>query len=150
MDKQGLVKHLLLGFIMGMIYFTLEGLWRGWTHIAMLFIGGLCATLVGQLNQYPQYYKFKIWQQSLIGTLIVLIIELISGLVLNVGLGLNLWSYSDMWGNLFGQVCIQYAVLWFILVPFCIWLDDCLRFKLYGEGKPYAIKEIYWELITLR
>lgn len=142
-----MVKHLSLFFIMGMVYFTLEGFWRGSANIIMLFIGGLCALLIGLLNEYPQYYKLKIYQQSLIGTLIVLIIEFTSGIFFNVYLSLNLWNYSDTWGNLYGQICIPYAILWFILVPFCIWLDDFLRFKLYSEGEIYSLKEIYLDLI---
>ena len=133
---------------MGMAYFTLEGFWKGWTNIAMLFIGGLCAVLIGMLNDYPQYFKLKIWQQTLIGTTIILAIEFTSGMILNVGFGMHLWDYSHTWGNLLGQICVPYAFLWMILVPTCIWLDDWLRFKLYNEGTPYRLREIYWELIT--
>jgi len=148
MGELYMVKHLSLFFIMGMVYFTLEGFWRGNANIIMFFIGGLCATLIGSINEYPQYYKLKIWQQAAIGTLIVLVIEFVSGMVFNVMLGMNLWSYMDTWGNLYGQICISYALLWFLLMPFCIWLDDWLRFKLYGEGEIYSLKEIYWELVN--
>lgn len=143
-----MVKHLSLFFIMGMVYFILEWIWRfGSSNIIMIFIGGICSVLIGLLNEYQQYYKLKIYQQSLIGTFIVLVIEFFSGMFLNVYLGLNLWSYFDTWGNLYGQICIPYALLWFLLVPFCIFLDDFLRFKLYREGNIYSLKEIYLELI---
>jgi uncharacterized membrane protein len=148
MDKQNLVlKYLFLFFVMGMIYFTLEGFWNGKANIIMLPVGGICSLLIGLLNEYPQYYSLKIYQQSLIGTLIVLVIEFASGIFFNVYLNLNLWNYSDTWGNLYGQICIPYALLWFILVPFCIWLDDFLRFKSYNEGELYSLKEIYLELL---
>lgn len=114
----------------------------------MLFVGGTAATLVGQLNQYPGYYSLKIWQQCLIGMGIALMIEFISGMILNVWLGLGIWDYSNQWGNVLGQVCPQFALLWFALMPFNIWLDDWLRYKLYQEGEPYSLKEIYLELIT--
>lgn len=143
-----MVKHIYLGFIMGMVYFTMEGFWRGWTNIAMLFIGGICGVLVGLLNEQPGYYKLKIWQQCLIGTIIILGVEFISGLVLNVWLGLHIWDYSDTWGNILGQVCLPYAALWFILTPFAIWLDDLLRAKLYLEGQTYSIGEIFVELVS--
>lgn len=143
-----MIKHISLGLIMGVVYFVLEGLWRGWTNIAMLFIGGICGVLVGLLNERPGYYKLKIWQQCLIGTLIILCVEFVSGLVLNVWLGLHLWDYSNIWGNLYGQVCLPYAALWFLLTPFAIWLDDFLRAKLYKEGEPYSFGEILVELVT--
>ncbi|TCX51917.1 MULTISPECIES: hypothetical protein [unclassified Dehalobacter] len=141
-------KSLVLGFLMGMVYLTMEGFARGWTNISMLFVGGTAAVLVGLLNQYPRYYRLKIWQQCVIGTLIVLAIELGSGLILNVWLGLGIWDYSAKPGNIYGQICPQFAALWFFLMPFNIWLDDWLRFRLYQEGDPYRLKEIYLELIT--
>ena len=143
-------KHMILGFLMGVAYFTLEGLWKGWTNIAMLFIGGLCAVLIGQLNDYPKYFKLKVWQQTLIGTGIILIIEFTSGMILNLGFGMHLWDYSHTWGNLYGQICVPYAFLWMILVPACIWLDDWLSWRLYGEGTPYRLRDNYFELITNR
>ena len=69
---------------MGMIYFTLEGVWRSNANIIMLLIGGICSVLIGLLNEYPQYYKLKIYQQTLIGTFIVLIVEFVSGMFFNV------------------------------------------------------------------
>jgi uncharacterized membrane protein len=146
-----MMKRLVtLGFIMGMVYFTLEGFWRGWTNIAMLFIGGFCGVIIGLLNEYPQFVKLKVWQQSLIGVPIVLVVELISGLILNIWLGYGIWDYSEMPGNLYGQICISYSILWFLLVPFGVWMDDWLRWKLYGQGRPYGLKKIYRDLITLK
>jgi len=142
-----MVKHLSLFLILGMVYFTLEGFWRGSANIIMFFIGGTCSILIGLLNEYPQYYKLKIYQQSLIGTLIVLIMEFVSGIFFNVFLGMSLWNYSDTWGNLYGQICIPYAILWYLLVPFCIWLDDYFRFKLYNEGEIYSLIDNYLYLI---
>ncbi len=143
-------KLSILGFIMGMIYFTAEGFWRGWTNIAMLFVGGLCCVLIGLLDEFPQKYKLKIWQQCLLGTVIILAIEFISGVILNIWLKLNIWDYSNSWGNIKGQICVAYGILWFILTPFVIWLDDFLRWKLFGEEEPYDIKQIYKGLVRLK
>jgi uncharacterized membrane protein len=140
-------KLSILGFIMGMMYFTAEGFWRGWTNIVMLFIGGLCCVLIGLLDEFPKHYNLKIWQQCILGTTIILIIEFISGLIVNIWLKLHIWDYSDRWGNIKGQICITYGFLWFILTPFVIWLDDFLRWKIYGEEEPYNIKQIYKKLI---
>jgi len=145
-----LIKYLSLFFIMGMIYFTLEGVWRSNANIIMLLIGGICSVLIGLLNEYPQYYKLKIYQQTLIGTFIVLIVEFVSGMFFNVFLEMNLWNYSDTWGNLYRQICIPYALLWTLIVPFCIFVDDWIRFKLYNECEMYSLKEIYLDLIKLK
>jgi uncharacterized membrane protein len=141
------VKHTILAFLIGMVYFTLEGFWRGWTNITMLFIGGVCGFLIGLLNQYT---GLKVWQQTILGTGIALAVELISGLLFNLVLGLGLWNYSGMWGNLYGQICPQFALIWFMLTPFAIWLDDFIRWRFYDEGYYYPPWENYWELIIFR
>jgi uncharacterized membrane protein len=143
-------KLSILGFVMGMIYFTAEGFWRGWTNIAMLFVGGLCCVLIGLLDEFPKQYKLKIWQQCILGTLIILTIEFVSGVILNIWLKLHIWDYSNTWGNIKGQICVPYAILWFILTPFVIWLDDFLRWKMFGEEEPYHIKQIYKGIIRLK
>lgn len=143
-------KLSILGFVMGMIYFTAEGFWRGWTNIAMLFVGGLCCVLIGLLDEFPGKLKLKLWQQCILGTLIILTVEFVSGVILNLWLKLRIWDYSNSWGNIKGQVCVAYGFLWFLLTPFAIWLDDFLRWKLFGEEKPYDIKHIYKDLVRLR
>jgi uncharacterized membrane protein len=143
-------RFLILGFIMGMCYFTLEGFWRGWTNIVMLFVGGLCGALIGLLDEYPQYFNLKIWQQTLISLLVILVIEYSSGMLLNVWLGMRIWDYSSMPVNLNGQICLIYALLWIPLIPFGIWLDNWLRWKLFGEEKPYHLLNVYHNLLTLK
>lgn len=143
-------KLAILGFVMGMVYFTAEGFWRGWTNISMLFVGGLCCVLIGLLDENPRRLKLKIWQQCLLGTLIILSIEFISGVILNIWLKLHIWDYSQRWGNVKGQVCVAYGLLWFAITPIAIWLDDFLRWKLFGEEEPHAINQIYKELVKLK
>lgn len=148
--KLRIYKDFLLIAIMGAMYMVLEGLWRGWTNISMLFVGGLCAFLIGRLNEQNTFKNLKIWQQSLMGTIITLIIEFVSGLILNKWLGFHIWDYSNTWGNVMGQICIPYALLWFLLMPFCMFIDDYLRDKLFKEEKPYGLLEYYKKLRTFK
>ena len=142
-------KHLVtLWFIMGGLYMVLEGFWRGWTNISMLFVGGLCAVLIGLLDEHRK--KLKMWIQCIEGTIIVLIIEFVSGMILNVWLKFGIWDYSGTWENLYGQICLPYAALWFILVPTAVYTDDYLRYKLYGEKKPQGLFYNYKQLVTLQ
>lgn len=135
---------------MGALYMVLEGLWRGWTNISMLAVGGLCSFLIGRLNEHPAFYNRKMWEQCLIGTVIILVIEFTSGMILNVWLGLHIWDYSNTWGNFYGQICLLYAFLWFLLVPTAIYVDDYLRYKLFGEEKPAGLSKNYKDLVTLQ
>lgn len=144
-------KFITIWFIMGMSYFTLEGFWRGWTNISMLFVGGLCGALVGLLDELPKGHRLKVWQQCILGTLIILAVEFVSGVVLNMWLKLNIWDYSERWGNFMGQICIPFAALWFFLTPIAIYLDDWIRWKFFGEEEPaYNIKEMYKNLVRLK
>lgn len=75
--------------------------------------------------------------QQLIAATGITMIEFISGLILNVWLGLNMWDYSNMPGNILGQICPQFTLLWFFLSAFGIFLDDLIRWLLFGEEKPH-------------
>lgn len=148
------LKILILWFILGACYFVLEGIWHipsgGYANIIMLPIGGLCGVCIGAINQVPCFYNSKIFYQCVISTLIILLIEFFSGCVLNIILQLNLWDYSERPLNLLGQVCPLYGILWFILSPCAIWLEDKLRYIFWEEGHPYTLLSIYRDLITLR
>jgi len=146
--KNKIYKDIILIFIMGALYMVLEGMWRGWTHVSMLVVGGISAFLIGRLNEHPVFYDRKMWQECIIGTAIILVLEFASGMVLNMWLKLDIWDYSNTWGNLYGQICIPYAILWFMLVPFCVFVDDYLRYKLFGAKKPLELLQNYKDLFT--
>lgn len=75
--------------------------------------------------------------QQLIAASGITVTEFISGLILNVWLGMNMWDYSNMPGNILGQICPQFTLLWFFLSAFGIFLDDLIRWLLFGEEKPH-------------
>ena len=62
---------------------------------------------------------------------------LAAGLILNVWLGLGVWDYSALPGNLWGQICPEYAVLWVPLSAAAIVVDDWLRYWIWGEERPH-------------
>lgn len=146
---QHIWRLMVLWFVLGMCYATVELLWRGVTYLPMIWVGGLCGLCVGLLNQHTFFCDRRVWQQCLIGTLITLAVEYVSGYILNIRLGLHIWDYSRVPCNLNGQICLPYAVLWFLLMPFAIYMDDWLRWKLFNEkhprGGPFAV---YARLLT--
>ena len=121
----------------GFLYYVIEMWWRHeFSHPSMFIVGGLCFLLLGGINNYLPWRMGIIWQ-ILIGAGTVTVIEFLSGLIINVWLQLNVWDYSDMPFNLLGQICLQYSFAWIILSAIGIFLDDYLRWKLYGEIKPH-------------
>ncbi len=140
----------------GMVYFAIEGLWRipqgGWANVAMLFVGGICFALIGGINQMPVFFYKSMRLQAVLGALIVLVVEYIAGLILNVWLGMGIWDYSNLPFNIHGQICLPFAALWVILMPFAIWLEDraviVLRAYRIYRGKDSGIS-VWWDY-TLR
>lgn len=129
-------KRIFLFIFMGTLYCLIELIWRGYTHISMFFVAGCCGLLIGEINEYLPWNMGIIWQM-LIGACIVTIAEFISGVILNIWLNLNVWDYSNMPYNLYGQICLPFALLWIILSGIGIVLDDYLRYWFFNEEKPH-------------
>jgi uncharacterized membrane protein len=76
-----------------------------------------------------------VWQAVLGGT-VMTAAELCAGLVLNVWLGLGIWDYSHLPGNLWGQICPQFWALWCLLAGPVIVLFDWVSYWTDGGERP--------------
>lgn len=129
-------KEMILGTAGGLLYVGIELLWRGHSHWTMFVLGGLCLILLGWINEVIPWCM-PLWQQILIGTMIITVLEFVTGCVVNLWLGWNVWDYSNVPLNILGQICVPYILLWIPISLFAIVLDDWLRYLLYGEEKPH-------------
>ena len=77
------------------------------------------------------------WKQCIIGSFVVTGIEFVSGCIVNLWLGWNVWDYSNMPLNLLGQICLPFSLLWVLVSGIAVILDDHLRYWLFGEEKPH-------------
>ena len=123
--------EILLFLIGGRLYTWIEILWRGYTHWTMILLGGLCFVIMGLLNEHIFPWKLSLAAQSLISAAVITFIEFITGCVVNLWLGWNVWDYSGLPFNLLGQICLYYFLLWIPLSVIGIVLDDWLRYFLY-------------------
>lgn len=105
----------------------------------MAIVGGICFIVIGGLNNYIPW-SMKIWKQGIIGASFITAMELVTGIPLNLFMGLNIWDYSHVPFNFMGQICLPFSILWFFLSILCIFVDDWLRHFLFKERKP----EYYW------
>lgn len=130
-------KYLFLFLIGGFAYFYIEILFRGHSHFSMIICGGLAFICCGMLNQvFP--HKLSFLTQIIISCLIITILELITGYIVNIKLGWEVWDYSDLPYNLYGQICPAFSLIWLILSAICIIMDDLIRWKIFDEEKvPY-------------
>lgn len=126
-----LMKELIIGVIFGVLYALIEIAFRGYTHPSMIVVGGLCGILIGLINDNTP--DMPIFYQCLLGSVIVTIVELISGYYLNIVLQLHVWDYSNMPMNFLGQICFPFSMAWFLLSIPVIYLDDYLKIVFWGK-----------------
>ena len=117
--------HSVLAVIGGFIYMGIEILWRGHTHWSMGVLGGVCFALIGLLDEWQD--NPPLWFQMLQGAAIVTALELITGLIVNVWLEWDVWDYSDVPFNLWGQVCLPFTAAWFFLSALAVWMENALH-----------------------
>lgn len=130
-----LVKPSVLFVIGGLLYISIELLWRGRTHWTMFIVGGFCFLSVGLINEAFEW-DMSLLKQMLISAIWITIVEADAGIILNGVYKLHIWDYSDMPFNFLGQICLPYTILWFFLSLPAIILDDYLRYWIFKEEKP--------------
>ncbi len=129
------MKHVILFTIGGSIYYGIECIYRGYSHWTMAILGGICFVLIGGINEYISW-DTPLWKQGLIGSAIVTSLEFVTGCIVNLWLGWNVWDYSDTPFNILGQICIPFSIIWFFISLLAIIVDDYIRYWIFGEEKP--------------
>ena len=127
-----ILKYFILFAIFGSLYVILELIFRGYSNISMFILGGLCGVIVGGLNNWYSWELPVIYQMA-ISSVIITTLEYITGYIVNIKLGWEVWDYSDLPLNLNGQICLWFSLLWFFLSLLAILLDDWLRYILFNE-----------------
>ena len=102
----------------------------------MIILGGLCFISCGLLNEILPW-KMVLSKQMFIGAIIVTVLEFVTGYVVNIKLGWNIWDYSQLPFNIYGQVCLFFSLAWYYVSGLAIILDDYLRYWFFGEEKPH-------------
>ena len=130
-----IAKYLFLGVIGSIIYMSLEILWRDYTHWTMGVLGGICFICLGLINEILSW-KTPLVLQMLIGGTIITILEFITGCIVNLWLGWNIWNYSNLPLNLLGQICLPFSILWYFISAIGIVIDDYIRYIYFNEEYP--------------
>lgn len=129
-----LIKTLTLFFCGGVLYYSIEIMWRGHSHVSMFLDGGVCFVLIGLMNEIVPGLPLAV--QAVLGASLIVFSELLVGSLVNLRLGLNVWDYSNQPMNYRGQVCLPFFLLWIPLAAFASVVDDTLRFWLFAEPWP--------------
>ncbi len=104
----------------GILYPIIEILYRGYTHISMSILGGICLSSIRVVDL--ALGKGRILLKALFSSIIITQLEFICGVIVNLGMGLSVWDYSDRPFNIAGQICPLFTFFWFLLslIPLCI------------------------------
>lgn len=92
----------------GIIYVLIELLFRGYSHWTMFIVGGfavVCLYLISAMGE-------RMWKKWIMDTAAILAIEFVSGIIINIILGWRVWDYSTHPYNLYGQICLPFALCW--------------------------------------
>ena len=130
-----LLKYFTLGTLGGGIYVFIELMWRGYSHWSMFLLGGICFIALGLINEIIPW-EMPLTAQMFIGCAIITALEFITGCIVNLWLGWDVWDYSDLPYNLLGQISLKSSIGWYCLSAVGIVLDDWLRYIFFGEEKP--------------
>ena len=128
-------RNLALCLTGGVLYYLAETLGRGHSHWTMFVLGGLCFIYLGLINEVL-HWDTPLWQQILMGAVGITVLEFLTGCIVNLWLGWDVWDYSSMPGNILGQICPQYMLLWLPVSLAGIILDDWIRYRAFGEQRP--------------
>lgn len=142
------VLSLLLWTWTGTTYFFVEVVFKtlrgrpeaiSWTMLALAILLAIPLERFGA--ELP--WDCPLWLQALICGTAIVAAELAAGLVLNIWLGMAIWDYSSLPGNLWGQICPQFWALWCLLSLPMIVILDWLRYAVEGGETPRYTMRFY-------
>lgn len=107
-------------FVGGSLYYAIEVLYRGYSHITMWFCGAICLTGIYFLER--AYSDLPLYKRALFSALLITAVEFLFGCVFNLWLGLDVWDYSHVPLNLFGQICLPFTAIWYLLAFPASWV----------------------------
>ncbi len=107
------VENFILFLFGGILYSLIEVVFRGFTHWSMTMTGGLCLVIL--YRRFSARPHEPMLMKCLFGAIVITSLEFIAGCIVNLWLGWNVWDYSGLMFNIYGQVCLPFSVLWFFL-----------------------------------
>jgi len=126
---------------------SLIGFSSGW----MLIIGGISGlSLFGIYKLINK--RFNIFFASILGSVVINIIEFTSGVILNLNFKLNIWDYSNQYFNFIGQICLSQSMIYlFFICPVSFWFFGFLESQYRtDEKKSFTLLIVYKNLVNPR
>lgn len=138
--------------ISGTIYYTIEVVWKTLNpgsicHWSMFVLAGIIGVIASSMNNlFSMDMPFE--QQVIYSSFVAILGEYITGMIVNVKLGLNVWDYSGLPGTFAnGQCNVFFCIAWVVILALIIPLLDWIEWKIGCEEKPYYI--VFGHLICM-
>lgn len=129
-----LSQGLSLFAIGGLGYVLIENIWRGYSHITMFFAGGLSFLCI-EIMDVRLGKSVGTLPKCILGSTIITTIEFVFGCIFNLYYKMNVWDYSHLPFNLFGQISLVFSSLWCLLTLPVLQIGKAIRRGLFHEGR---------------
>lgn len=86
------------------------------------------------LNIKRRQGEISLVPQMLLITVFITAAEFVAGLILNVWLDMGIWTYEGVPLNVYGQICIPFIAIWFVLSFVGIATEELVRTKIFKEN----------------
>lgn len=106
-------KYIIIFGIGAVSYSLIEVIARHYTHWTMTLTGG--AVFCTLYYIFTHMKSKSILLRCLIGSVVITLYEFAVGMVVNFTFHMGVWDYSGKFLNIFGQICLKFSVLWFLL-----------------------------------
>ena len=126
-------RGLSLFTIGGLGYIVIENIWLGYSHITMFFAGGLSFLCI-EIMDIRLGKSINTFSKCILGSSIITTIEFVFGCIFNLYYKMNVWDYSHLPFNLFGQISLVFSFLWCLLTLPVLWIGKGVRRILFREG----------------
>ncbi len=104
-------KYIIIFLIGGIGYGIIEVLFRGYTHWSMIITGGAAFLSLYIINN--ALTNTSIFIKALLGMIVITVLEFSVGIIVNKILALDVWDYTNMPGNILGQISLQFSACWY-------------------------------------
>ena len=109
-------------FLMGFFLYTMmEIMGRGYTHWTMGIAAGVTMSVLYHMEDRLSASRLT---RALLGGLFVTAAEFTVGVFDNIIMGWQVWDYSGLRFQLFGQVSLLFSLLWCVLCYFAVGFCD--------------------------
>ena len=139
-SKKYILRNTILFIVIGILYCSIELLFRNRTHWSMFILSGFCGICFIDTPNNIYSFDLDYTIQVLISTILCTLSEGICGLIVNIWLKLNVWDYSTLWGTFFfGQCNIFFVFAWMAIIGlFGIFFCDAYNYYICKDNEqPY-------------